>query len=232
MPKPSLIDQLRTLLRLRQERQKALGHKGLAAAAGKARKTLFPKPDAVATPPTKPTLDHARFIPGAIQEPIPQTSTDPDIIPVGDIFHVAVSEATDLHDFFEHDGGIESTGYILRDGTIKQYRPLTVECDAQFDGNSWIGADGKRYGFNSWETQGGATGEWTPEQVASIQFIIRHKHDHWGVPYRQAPAWNAPGFGYHALFFRWNKTNHSCPGPDRIAQWKRVILPWLVGGGQ
>ena len=220
-----LIDQIRRLLRLRQERQKALGHKAEAAKAGKARKDMFPPQE---HPAVTPSLNHRRFIPGAIQEPIPQTATDPDIIPVGAIFHVAVSESPDLHDFFENDGGIESTGYITRDGTIRQYRPVTVECDAQFDGNSWIGADGKRYGFTSWETQGMGTGEWTPEQVASIQTIMAWHHDQWGVPMRQAPAWNQPGFGYHALFFRWNKTNHSCPGPDRIAQWKRVLIPWLV----
>ena len=49
-----LIDQIRRLLRLRQQRQLKLGHKVEAAKAGKARKDMFPKPDAVPTPPTKP----------------------------------------------------------------------------------------------------------------------------------------------------------------------------------
>lgn len=186
-----------------------------------------PTVDMVAGPAPKPKPVNRLYIPGARQEPIPKTTSDPYIIPVGDIFHVCVCESPDLHDFFSHDGGIESTGYILRDGTVIQFRPLNVECDAQFDGNSWIGNDGKRYGFNSWETQGMATGEWTPQQIASMKNIMSFKHDHWGNPLRQAPAWNAPGMGYHALFSRWNKTAHSCPGPDRIAQWKRVIVPWL-----
>lgn len=176
--------------------------------------------------PTPPAT-HKLFVPGAVRKPIPQTSSDPTIIPVGPIFHVAVSEASSLHDFFSNDGGIESTGYIRRDGTVEQYRPLNVECDAQFDGNSWIGTDGRRYGFTSWETQGMGEGTWTPEQVASIEAIIAFHHEQWGTPYRVAPAWNVAGVGYHSLFAEWNHNNHSCPGPDRIVQFRRVIVPWL-----
>lgn len=198
-----------------------------AKRARKAVKVLAPaKNDAGAPkPPAKP--GHKLRIPGALWKPIPQTSTDPTIIPVGPIFHVAVSEASSLHDFFERDGGIESTGYIRRDGTIEQYRPLNVECDAQFDGNSWIGADGRRYGFTSWETQGMGSGQWTAQQVAAIQKIITFHHDQWETPYRVAPAWNEAGVGYHCLFDRWNKSHHTCPGPDRVKQFNRVIVPWL-----
>jgi len=171
------------------------------------------------------------WLPNVIRKPIPQTSTDPIIVPVGDVFHVAVSEAESLHDFFSNDGGIESTGYIRRDGTIEQYRPLNVECDAQNDGNSWV-TGGVRYGYNSWETQGMGEGEWTPEQVASIQRIIAWKHDHYGTPLRLTPGWNQPGTGYHCLFPEWNRNAHSCPGPDRVRQFNNVIVPWMNQGGQ
>lgn len=181
-------------------------------------------------PSPKPALDHKLFIPGAIRKPIPQTSSDPNIIVAGAIFHVAVSEADSLHDFFERDGGIESTGYIRRDGTIEQYRPLNVECDAQFDGNSWIEADGKRYGFTSWETQGMGVGEWTPEQLDAIKKIIRFHHDHWGTPLQMPATWNGRGFGYHRLFSQWNHNNHSCPGDGRVRQFRGVIVPWLRAG--
>lgn len=170
------------------------------------------------------------WLPDAIRKPIPQTSTDPDIIPIGDIFHVAVSKSDSLHDLFEHDGGIESTGYIRFDGKVEQYRPFTVECDAQFDGNSWIGGDGRRYGFNSWESEGMGDGEWTDAQIATIKAIIRFKHREWGHPLRKCPAWNMPGYGYHCLFERWNKTAHSCPGPARVNQFNNIIVPWLRQG--
>lgn len=172
------------------------------------------------------------WLPGVLRKPIPQGANDPNIIPVGDIFHIAVSEAASLHDYFaERSGGIESTGYIRRDGTIEQYRPLNVECDANGDGNSWL-ADGKRYGFNSWETQGMGDGQWTPQQITSIKRIILWKHQNHGVPLRVCPAWNAAGTGYHRLFNRWNKNGHSCPGPDRVRQFNNVIVPWMKEVGR
>jgi hypothetical protein len=173
----------------------------------------------------------ALWIPDAIRKPIAQGSNDPYITPVGDIFHVAVSEAASLRAYFDGpSGGIESTGYIRRDGTVEQYRPLNVECDAQGDGNSWV-SGGTRYGFNSWETQGMGDGVWTREQLAAIKKIIAFKHAEYGTPLRLCPAWDAPGFGYHRLFTRWNKNGHSCPGPERVKQFHNIIVPWMNQGG-
>lgn len=170
------------------------------------------------------------WIPGVVRKPIPQGSNDPFIIPVGDVFHVAVSEGSSLQDYFWHrSGGIESTGYIRRDGTIEQYRPLNVECDAQGDGNSWV-SGGRRYGFNSWETQGMGEGKWTPEQLAAIKKIIAWKHAQYGTPLRLPATWDSPGFGYHRLHSRWNKNGHSCPGPDRVVQFNQIIVPWMRQG--
>lgn len=169
---------------------------------------------------TFPTL-----LPFAIHKLIAPGSSDPTIFPIGNVFHVAVSEASSLHDFFDGpSGGIESHGYIRRDGTVEQYRTLDREADAQAAGNSFT-FDGKRCGFLSWETQGMGDGEWTPEQVATIKRIMQFTHDEIGVPLIQAPAWNRPGNGYHSLFPEWNPNAHSCPGPDRIKQWPNIINP-------
>jgi hypothetical protein len=166
------------------------------------------------------------WVPGALRKPLAR-GNDPDIVPVGAIFHVAVSEASSLLGEYQHRAdGVESTGYIRRDGTIEQYRPVTIQCDAQWDGNSFGWP--RRRGFTSWETQGMGDGEWTAEQLASIKAIILFHHTQWGVPLRQCPAWDKPGFGYHAQFDRWNKSHHSCPGPARIAQWHRHIAPKLA----
>jgi hypothetical protein len=141
-----------------------------------------------------------------------------------------VSESASLFDFFKGlPSGVESTGYIRRDGKFEQYRPLNVECDANGDGNSFA-FNGHRGGFNSWETQGGEFGEWSDKQIETIKFIIRFKHDNYGTPLRLAPDWNKAGFGYHRLHNEWNKNGHSCPGPDRVKQFNRVIVPWMRGG--
>ena len=163
------------------------------------------------------------LLPFAIQRLIPPGANDPTIVPVGNIFHVAVSESSSLHDFFaERSGGIESHGYIRRDGTVEQYRTLDREADAQADGNSFT-FDGKLCGFLSWETQGMGPGDWTPAQVATIKRIILWTHANLGTPLGQAPAWNRPGNGYHSLFDQWNPNKHSCPGPDRIGQWPSIL---------
>ena len=167
---------------------------------------------------TTPTL-----LPFATHELIPPGSNDPTIVPVGNVFHIAVSESSDLHDFFAtRSGGIESHGYILRDGTVKQYRALNREADAQADGNSFT-FDGKLCGFLSWETQGGEFGEWTTAQVATIKRIILWTHANLGTPLTQTPAWNRPGNGYHSLFSQWNPNGHTCPGRDRIQQWPSIL---------
>lgn len=168
------------------------------------------------------------WLPRAIRKPLAiDRSRDPLIHPVGAVFHIAVSEAESLFgDFKSRTDGIESTGYIRRRGATEQYRPLTTECDAQADGNSWV-RGGTRYGFTSWESQGMGAGQWTDFQVAEIQRIIEHLHHYWAAPLRTAPDWNQPGFGYHRLFDRWNPNGHSCPGDDRVAQWHDVIEPWM-----
>jgi hypothetical protein len=163
------------------------------------------------------------LLPFARHELIPPGSNDPTIVPVGNVFHVAVSESADLHDYFSGpSGGIESHGYIRRDGSVIQYRTLDREADAQAAGNSFT-YQGKLCGFLSWETQGMGPGEWTPDQVATIRRIMQWTHDHLGTPLGQAPAWNRPGNGYHSLFPEWNPNKHSCPGPDRIRQWPSIV---------
>lgn len=167
------------------------------------------------------------WLPGAIRRPIAPGANDPQIVPVGDVFHVAVSEASSLFDFFDHNpSGIEATGYIRRDGTVEQYRPITVQCDAQAAGNSWS-EGGRLVGLNSWETQGMGAGEWTPEQVDTIKRIIVWKHQAWGVPLRVCPSPTSAGFGYHRLFTAWNPHHHACPGPDRVKQFEQIIVPFL-----
>jgi hypothetical protein len=169
------------------------------------------------------------WLPRTIRKPLPiDPARDPKIHPVGAVFHIAVSEAESLFGDFKHrTDGIESTGYIRRQGASEQYRPLDVECDAQAAGNSWE-RDGTRYGFTSWESQGMGPGAWSDFQVSEIQRVILFHRDEWGAPMRTAPAFNAPGFGYHRLYDEWNPHGHSCPGDERVAQWHDEIVPWMA----
>lgn len=174
------------------------------------------------------------FMPGAIIENIPPGINDPAILPCGVIEHVAVSNSPDIRPVFTDGRGIESHFYTRFDGTIIQYRSIFFEADANFSGNSFF-LNGKRVGFVSVEHEGGVPsggGTLTAEQLASFKKIVRWVQTQNAFPLRVAPAWNAPGVGYHSLYKEWNPNAHSCPGPQRIAQFKSDIVPWLARGGK
>lgn len=172
------------------------------------------------------------FMPGVIVKHIRPGSSDPGITPVGVVLHVRAGVGESLFPFFNGpSGGIESHFYIRLDGTIEQYRSIYFEADAQFEGNSFV-LDGKRVGFVSVETEGFGEGKWTPAQLFSIKKIIRWVRSESKFPARVCPRWNAPGVGYHTLFgspSKWTPVAKSCPGPQRIQQFKDEIVPWLKG---
>lgn len=176
------------------------------------------------------------WYPDAIARPIPPGSNDPAIIPVGCILHVAISGADSLFPYFDGpSGGIESTWYVRYDGTIEQYRDTEREADANGDGNSWIGSDGRRYGLHSIETAGFEHGEWTDAQLQSIKRLLAwdaREHD-W--PLQVIGRWNGKGVGYHVQFGApgpyTNVRGKTCPGPDRVQQFNNIITPWLESGG-
>lgn len=163
---------------------------------------------------------------------IPAGANDPTIIPVGIILHVDAGNALSLHDYFNGpSGGIESHAHVQKLGRVEWYRDTTKEADANHLGNSWIGADGRRYGYISIETQGLGPGEWTPAQIETIKRIILWAHEVHGVPLRACRDPKDPGIGFHTMWGApgaWTPVSKSCPGPDRIEQFYDVLVPWLA----
>ena len=176
------------------------------------------------------------FMPGAIDREIPPGANDPTIHPVGGVYHVAVSEAPSLHDYFDGpSGGIESHFYVRRDGSVEQYRSIYREADANLDGNSFI-RDGVRCGLISIETQGMGQGKWTAAQLTTLKAITTWANTEAGVPIQVIKSWDGDGWGYHSM---WGSPSHwtpsagkTCPGPDRIKQYNAVLVPWLNAGGK
>lgn len=166
--------------------------------------------------------------PKAIKKLIPPGPNDPRIQPVGMIFHVAVSMADSLHDYFDGpSGGIESHFYVRLDGTVEQYRDTLWEADAQSKGNSFW-RDGARKGYISVETEGMGRGQWTPAQMKSLTDLGRWAQKTHKFKKQKCTAWNSDGYGYHAMFGPWNPNNHSCPGPDRIVQFNHELIQLLL----
>ena len=177
------------------------------------------------------------FMPGAIVKNIPPGANDPGIKPVGGVLHVAVSEAESLYPYFNGpSGGVESHFYVRRDGKFEQYRSIYFEADANYKGNSF-NRGGETCGLISIETQGMGAGEWTDAQIATMKNIMLWANAEADVPLEVIKTWDGDGWGYHIMFGApgpWTPAaGKTCPGPDRIKQFKSdEITGWLNRGGK
>ena len=111
----------------------------------------------------------------------------------GIILHVAASEAASLHGWFSNPKAAASSHlYVRRDGTVEQYVDL--------DQISWASVRGDLRCI-SVETQGGATGRWTEQQVSALARIVRETSARYGFPLRTmgSSAASERGVGWHAL---------------------------------
>jgi hypothetical protein len=169
----------------------------------------------------------ARY-PRAEWRPVSGNATEPPTRMTQVILHVAVSEARSLWGWFDSgSGGIESHLYVRRDGTSEQYVDTEKSADANYTANRR--PDGT--GAISVETQGMADGEWTPEQLATLLDICWWAHETHGIPLRRCPGPDSSGIGWHTMWGApgpWTPVAKTCPGPDRIRQVERILLPTLT----
>lgn len=101
----------------------------------------------------------ARF-PGAIWKPITAGKGRKRLTIYNRMnLHVAVSEGSSLHAFFNKSGQVDSHFYVRRDGTVEQYVDTDYRAFADLEGND---------ATISVETQGMGPGTWTPEQRESL----------------------------------------------------------------
>lgn len=153
---------------------------------------------------------------------IPPGSNDPAIVPRVAILHVDAGNAESLHAYFrDRSGGIESHFHVRRDGTVEQYRDTGWQADANNLANDFA---------VSIETQGYGTGEWTPEQLDAIKALLTWLHQTHGIPLAPCSTWDGAGVGYHVMFGApgpWTPVAKSCPGPARIEQFRKVLVPWM-----
>ncbi len=177
-----------------------------------------------------------QWYPAATKKEIKPGSNDPAITPIGAILHVDAGNTRDLYNYFNGpSGGIESHFQIAKDGVVFQYRGVGREADANYKGNSFL-VGGTRFGYVSIETQGLASGEWTDAQLASIKKLLLWLREEWNIQLQVPKTSKSPGVGYHILFGApgdWTPVAKSCPGPNRIKQYRAIIVPWMksVMGG-
>lgn len=162
------------------------------------------------------------FYPGAVNRNIPPGSNDPVIKPRVAILHVDAGNAASLYDYFRlRSGGIESHFHVKLDGTVEQYRSIYWQADANHLANDFA---------VSIETQGFGAGKWTDAQLEAIKKLLLWLNAEAGIPLVRCSSWNGFGIGYHVQFGApgmWTPVAKSCPGPERIAQFNTVLVPWF-----
>lgn len=170
--------------------------------------------------------------PKAIKKLITPGGNDPAIKPIGAILHVDAGNAGGeaLYNYFNGpSGGIESHFHIQKDGKVYQYRDTNREADANYKGNSFMVGDERR-GYISIETQGLEKGEWTAAQLTSIKELLLWLSETHDFKLQVPETPKSPGVGYHVLFGApgaWTPVSKSCPGPDRIKQYRSILVPWF-----
>lgn len=173
-------------------------------------------------------------MPGTTWKPIAHNYTQRKTAKRRVILHVAESESTSIHGWFNNPTARASSHfYVARDGSIEQY--------VDTDYIAWTSSEGNTDSIGV-ETQGRAAGPWTPEQCAALARIIAWAHRTHGVPLRLMASSKSTeaGVGWHRLGVdghfpalpsmlagrgqrgggeKWSSARgKSCPGDDRIPQ--------------
>lgn len=169
-------------------------------------------------------------IAGTIWRPLPENETQPLIRPTQWIVHTAVDGPgpTNLGDYFHRaDVNLESHTWLRWD-RHEQLMDTERRADANYLANRR--PDGT--GAVSTETEDDGTPVERPWNAYQLGELIRtgvELHRMHGIPAVLAPAWDAPGMGYHSLYPQhWtNVAGKTCPGSTRIKQFKDIVLPGI-----
>ena len=162
-----------------------------------------------------PFATHRLLAPDALDPLI-----DPDLA----VLHVDAGNASSLYEWWKKNGVNECHFFVQRGGGLEQYIDTRYQADAQ------VGGAAKAISI---ETQGYGSGEWTPQQLATIKRLLLWIHDaHPKVPLSRPTGPHGAGVGYHSMWpssrdGTWARDGRTCPGPDRIRQYDTVLVPWM-----
>jgi hypothetical protein len=178
------------------------------------------------------------IVPFADWRPLPEATSQPKITPRVVVFHTAVGRLATTERYFRDHTGVESHLMVggpwdgpELDGVIWQWMTLDRQADANLDANAFA---------ISIETSDNAPASaadlapWSQPQLVSLVRLGNWLAERFAIPRRQCPAWDAAGFGWHAM---WGAPSHwtpsagkVCPGSRRIAQLKTIVLPAIFAG--
>lgn len=165
--------------------------------------------------------------PGARWMPFPENATQPGIRPTQVIHHVTASSGpiSGTWKYFDLETTVvESHFGVDYDAEAWQGIDDEIRADANYRANKRPNGTGAI----SVETRGTEMELWTPAQ---IDWLVDHGiwcHQNHDIPLRICRTPDDPGYGYHTLFGApsdWTPVSKTCPGPNRIVQWKEIVFP-------
>lgn len=112
------------------------------------------------------------------------------------VFHIAAGDSTSLYSWFSSPERGVSHFYVLVDGSVEQYVPISSKSGSELNGN---------HHCISFETQGGSSSTkdkpWSDKQVQTMAEIISWLHADWGLSLTLAAnsKSSTKGVGYHRL---------------------------------
>lgn len=155
--------------------------------------------------------------PFATWQPAGTTPGGP-IVPRVVIFHVTAG----LGDAQPHSG-LEWHFEVSLSGALQQQVDTERRADANYRANPFA---------ISIETEGRGDGAWTDAQ---LDMLVRLSEwclaEHPQVKRQVCDRWDGSGFGYHVMWGApgaWTPVAKSCPGPRRIEQFRRVLMPRIL----
>lgn len=181
------------------------------------------------------------WVPFAAKRPLPEATSQPrrsDIARVL-VIHVMVGTLKGTESYFKNSTSLEShfglgctqCGADL-DGALWQWIPLDRTADANYHANpfAWSVETCDHYTGGTYTNPG-----FSVKQQATLIRLGKWFNAEWGVPLRQCPAWNASGFGWHAMWgapSQWtNVAGKTCPNSTRVRQLKESVFPSIFRGG-
>lgn len=167
------------------------------------------------------------WYPGATRMELPESESQPAIVPTQCIMHSITAPWTAQRTYeYWQTTNLESHFGLGYAGDLGQYIDTQTRADANYNANRR--PDGT--GAVSIETASntGATDAWTPEQVEQLIRLGVWLHQTHGIPLRICRAGDDPGFGYHRLWADWSPSGTNCPGDARVAQFHDVVFPGIV----
>lgn len=161
--------------------------------------------------------------PAATVRLLPEADTQPKIVPRCVIVHSQAGRGS-LYGWWlsPESNGLECHFWVSETGKVEQYMPTTIRADANGQANGYA---------ISIETESSpeATERWTPAQAAALTDLIAWCCTTHRIPAAEMATPTGSGVAWHVQFGApgpWTKVKgKTCPGPARIPQLRREIIP-------